>query len=494
MSGVSALQLRSRNPFLPKAPAVRWRKGPFAPKGTTSCGLEIVPRPSTGEDRSKTESSVITDNAAPVVTAPCEQAYPQAGRLSFDYGAAQAESCTGWGTNLDMIPLAHGPVGCGTFGQTSRLNMPGFLQGIESFTALDFATNFRDSDFEDKDNGRLAAAIDEAIALFPLTRGVAVIREDPLAALDTDIKGVTKAKSLQTNRLIVPLPNTDAGTAAALRQAAKSGRSTDATNYNVAVPFYRPAAGLVWIVAKLLREIGLDPILEFTGSSSSDMARLGTCKIAISFFDNPNDPPDSHRGNPKRLREWYGLPLVPTCFLGPSATSLSLRAIASHFNKIIQRKAESTIESNEQKIEALVSQYRPKLEGKLVLLLHGIPKTQLEIFERLGLRVGFCRGWPGKRGVWRSPRLVIKHDDMTEKALSSYIAEAKPDFIYHVDYDENDWHKRGLPSLPFSPFMDHGRNLCWGYDGFACFSAALDRHLNAPWRDLLESPWPEESG
>lgn len=189
------------------------------------------------------------------------------------------------------------------------------------------------------------------------------------------------------------------------------------------------------------------------------------------------------------------MPLVPVCFFGPSATEASLRAIASRFDAAIQARAETVIAANREKIDAIVTHYRPRLEGKLVLLLHGIPKTHREIFHLLGMRIGTCKGWLGSRGVQRFPRLAIEPYNTTEKALASYIAEAKPDLIYHMNYDEHDWHKRGLPSLPFaSPFFDHGLNLCWGYDGFACFAALLDRHLNAPWRKLAKPPWVDQSG
>ncbi len=488
---------RSYNPLLPKAPTIRWRKGPFAETpDQEQRGGGINPPSLENETNSAADDHVANarDITARTKAAP-RRAYPDAGKLSFDTGAFFNESNSGWGGNLDMIPLAHGPVGCGAFAQTSRLNMPGFEQGVDSFTALDAGTNFSDVDFEDGGDAKLARALDEAKVLFPLAGGITILREDPLALFDTNIKGIARTKTKELERLIVSAPSDVAGEAAALKTAAKLQHSVRDNSYDVAIPFYRGATGLVWIVAKLLHDIGLYPVLEFTGSSTSDMGRISQCKLAISFFDNLDDPADSHRGYPRLLRQWYGMPLVSACFLGPSATGASLRAIASHFDAEIQHCAETIIESNRKKIDAVVAKYRPRLQNKLVLLLHGLPKTHLEIFQLLGMRIGNCDGWPGKRGVRRTPRLVIDENNIAEKALASYVAEAKPDLIYHMAYDEHDWRKRGIPSLAFaSPFMDHGLNLCWGYDGFACFAAELDRALNAPWRKLSKPPWPTASG
>jgi len=78
----------------------------------------------------------------------------------------------------------------------------------------------------------------------------------------------------------------------------------------------------VWIVSKLLQDIGLNPVHEFTGSSTSDMARIHQCKLVIGFAETLDVPPDHFpRGAAQLLRKWYGMPLVWTCFLGPTATN-----------------------------------------------------------------------------------------------------------------------------------------------------------------------------
>ena len=133
------------------------------------------------------------------------------------------------------------------------------------------------------------------------------------------------------------------------------------------------------------------------------------------------------------------------------------------------------------------------------LLLQKLPRTprvvDISAHYILHTFFGGPTGWHGKTGKWRTPRLVCDADNPNLKAIDSYIAEAKPDLVLHFGRSEErgeyDWRKRGQNVLPFSPLFDRNGNAYWGYDGFACFAAALDRAVNPPWRRLLELPWPK---
>jgi len=125
---------------------------------------------------------------------PVARAHPDAGKLTDCTGSFFAESNAGWGSNLDMVALAHGPVGCGVFTQASRLNLPGFEQGIESFTALHACTDLSTPDLEDSGDAKLSRALDEMQTLFPLARGVTILSEDPLALIDSNVKESQRRK------------------------------------------------------------------------------------------------------------------------------------------------------------------------------------------------------------------------------------------------------------------------------------------------------------
>lgn len=128
---------------------------------------------------------------------------PHAGRLSYCSGEFSFESNSGWGSNLDMLAIAHGPVGCGAFTQAARFVPPWRSQGVDGFTALHACTNLQEGDLDDGGDDRLARALDEARDLFPLAQGAVILDQDPIALLDSNAKGVAKLKARETDQLIV---------------------------------------------------------------------------------------------------------------------------------------------------------------------------------------------------------------------------------------------------------------------------------------------------
>lgn len=120
-------------------------------------------------------------------------------------------------------------------------------------------------------------------------------------------------------------------------------------------------------------------------------------------------------------------------------------------------------------------------------------ETQLEPYRLLGLRVGDTSGWIGKTGKKRTPRIRCDSDSLDETAIDAYLAEARPDLILHFGdgeaRGEYEWRKHGQIALLFSPFFDRKGNAFWGYEGFVCLAAALDKAMNATWRRIVATPW-----
>jgi len=423
----------------------------------------------------------------------------EAGTFAAGYGHFHPNSSLLLGSHLDLLGLAHGAVGCNVHALTERLHPPGFIQGIDTFTAHDFCTDLHLEDLDDNGNQRLRRAIAEAEDLFPLARGIAVLNEEPVGLIGTDINGILKARQKDSHRFFAASSYGLVVTAQIARRATIKTASSrvsmkKAHRYDVALTHIRRAGGLVWLAAKLLRAIGLNPIHAFSGSGSiEDIGRLDRCQlIIVAHHFTEGLPAEFHEGSiPHNLLRLFGMPLLCVCFCGPTATDESLRRIAARFDWSIQRRVERVIAEGRRIVDAVIECYRPRLEGKLVLNL-GWSKEQVECFHLLGMRVGDRDGWPGKTGVRRVPRLAWKWPD--EDWLEAYIAEAKPDLVIRYAKNETEWHKRGIGTVPFSSLYDTNFGGFWGYDGFAALAATLDRHINAPWRKLVKPPWPRESG
>ncbi|BBU60457.1 nitrogenase protein alpha chain [Methylosinus sp. C49] len=520
MTKVANPGMRSLNPLLPKKQkglTIRWRTGPSAGMvGITPKRSPSAPTPesvSAAADYKKDPRGRKPKSERPVqpprermsmdrLPEPPSRPHADAGLLRYCTGSFIGESNSGWGANLDMAPLVHGPVGCGVFSQATRFVAPGFVQGVDGFAELHACTDLRAEDMDDDGDVRLARALDELKTLFPLARGATILNEDPIALMNANARGVAKIKARALDMQIIPIASESAritctyvvDTAAALKAAQSREKQARSSTRDVALTFYRDAAGLVWIVDRLLRDIGLRPIHVLTGSSSSDLAKASGCKLVIGFSLGQEPPRDLRAGGyAQLLHTWFGAPIQWTCFAGPSATDAALRAVAAHFGPQIQARAERVIAKNRAATDAVVARYRPRLQGKLLLHFKPMTQDQLEPFRLLGMRIGDVTGWTGKTGARRQPRRVCDGETPSAGAVEAYLAEAAPDLVLGLERDEYDWRKRGFPALPLSPLFDRKGNHYWGYDGFARLADALDRHLTAPWRGLLRAPWMVET-
>ncbi len=488
-----------KNPFLPKtARPIRWQAG----SAQGSVGIPLLdetqlPPATEGPSNGYKKSTVGRKPKAVKLAEPFSPDPKRAAmiaRQTEDAGIGGVEWKTfptspsiAWGSSFDMLAVVHGAVGCSALEPSKRLHLAGFTQGVESFTALDACTNLQAEDLEDNGNARLGRALDEAQALFPLARGIAILNEEPIALLGTDLHGIIKAKAKASGRPIISTHPLKVWIIAGFKAIATHAKCPEATPYDVALANCERAPALTWIVSKLLADIGLNPVHASNNSSTGDLARVGGCKLIVEVQKFLGA---QHNELAATCRQLFGLPLIGASFANPDTCDASLRAIASHFDWTIQRRTETVIEHNREKVDDIIQRYRPRLGGKLVLncLLQAEEAKALHL---LGLRIGTREGWPGKTGVPRTPHVVF--NEMGERSAASYCDEARPDLCFSYA-GELAWPKRGVAHLPYSPLMEKHFEAFWGYDGFALLAAALDRHINAPWRKLVKPPWPQESG
>ena len=71
------------------------------------------------------------------------------------------------------------------------------------------------------------------------------------------------------------------------------------------------------------------------------------------------------------MEQEFGIPWMEYNFFGPSKATESLRKIASFFDETIQAKTEEVIAKYTKMTDAVIAKYRPKLEGKKVMLYVG---------------------------------------------------------------------------------------------------------------------------
>ncbi|WP_275428942.1 nitrogenase component 1, partial [Enterobacter hormaechei] len=73
----------------------------------------------------------------------------------------------------------------------------------------------------------------------------------------------------------------------------------------------------------------------------------------------------------RHMEEKHQIPWMEYNFFGPTKIAESLRKIADQFDDTIRANAEAVIAKYEGQMAAIIAKYRPRLEGRKVLLYMG---------------------------------------------------------------------------------------------------------------------------
>ena len=188
-----------------------------------------------------------------------------------------------WGPVKDMVHISHGPVGCGHYSWAQRRNYATGLTGVNSFVTLQFTSDFQERDIVFGGDKKLRTIIDEIETLFPLARGVSIQSECPVGLIGDDIEAVAREKSAQIDNPVVPVRCEGfRGVSQSLGHHIANdtirdwvldkgeGETTfEASPYDVVIIGDYNIGGDAWSSRKLLEEMGLRVIAQWTGDSDS---------------------------------------------------------------------------------------------------------------------------------------------------------------------------------------------------------------------------------
>src|SRR3974390_3262678 len=293
-----------------------------------------------------------------------------------------------------MIHISHGPVGCGQYPWASRRNYYIGTTGVDTFGTMQFTSDFQEKDIVFGGDKKLAKLIDEIQDLFPLNKGISVQSECPIGLIGDDIEAVSKAKSKEFGgKTIVPVrcegfrgvsqslgPHIakDAVRDWVFDKAAGKPAKFESTPYDVAIIGDYNIGGDAWSSRILLEEMGLRVIAQWSGDGT--IAELKAKLNILHCYRSMNYIS-------RHMEEKYGIPWVEYNFFGPTKIIESLRRIASHFDGKIKEQTERVIEKYKPLMDAVIAKYRPRLEGKKVMLFVGglRPRHVIGAYEDLGM-------------------------------------------------------------------------------------------------------------
>src|SRR5512142_1789740 len=302
-----------------------------------------------------------------------------------------------WGPIKDMIHISHGPVGCGAYSRAGRRNYYVGTTGVNTFGTMNFTSDFQEKDIVFGGDKKLAKLIGEIETLFPLNKGISVQSECPIGLIGDDIEAVAKKTAKEIDKPIVPVRCEGfRGVSQSLGHhiandairdwvlPRRDGKAFESTPYDVAVIGDYNIGGDAWSSRILLEEMGLRVIAQWSGDGTiAEIENTPKAKLNVLHCYRSMNYISRH------MEEKYGTPWVEYNFFGPSTIEASLREIASHFDDKIKEGAERVIAKYRPMVDAVIARFKPRLQGKRVMLYVGglRPRHVIGAYEDLGMEV-----------------------------------------------------------------------------------------------------------
>ncbi|MCB1829994.1 MAG: nitrogenase molybdenum-iron protein alpha chain [Chromatiaceae bacterium] len=408
-----------------------------------------------------------------------------------------------WGPIKDMVHVSHGPVGCGQYSRAGRRNYYVGTTGINTFGTMNFTSDFQEKDIVFGGDKKLAKIVTEIEALFPLSKGITVQSECPIGLIGDDIEAVSKKSAKEIGKPVVPVRCEGFRGVSqslghhiandAIRDWVLGNRDKDssfaATPYDVTIIGDYNIGGDAWASRTLIEDMGLRVIAQWSGDGTlAEIENTPKAKLNLIHCYRSMNYISRH------MEEKYGIPWLEYNFFGPTKIAESLRRIAGFFDETIQANAERVIEKYQAGYEAVIAKYRPRLQGKRVMLYVGglRPRHVIGAYEDLGMEVvgtgyEFGHNDDYDRTIKEMGESTLIYDDVTGYEFEEFVKRVKPDLIGSGIKEKYIFQKMGIPFRQMHSWDYSGPYH--GYDGFAIFARDMDMTLNNPcWRNV-QAPW-----
>ncbi|WP_026958340.1 nitrogenase molybdenum-iron protein alpha chain [Aliagarivorans taiwanensis] len=412
-----------------------------------------------------------------------------------------------WGPIKDMIHISHGPVGCGQYSRAGRRNYYTGYTGVNAFGTMNFTSDFQERDIVFGGDKKLSTIIDELETLFPLAKGYSIQSECPVGLIGDDIEAVAKTKKAEIGKTLVPVRcegfrgvSQSLGHHIAndtLRDYVLDGTDPEAAQaeageYDVAIIGDYNIGGDAWSSRILLEEIGLNVVAQWSGDGTlTELENTPKVKLNLVHCYRSMNYICRH------MEEKFGIPWLEYNLFGPTKCEESLRAIAAKFDEKIQAKAEEVIARYRAEWQPIIDKYKPRLQGKKVMLYVGglRPRHVIGAYEDLGMEIvgtgyEFAHNDDYAKTTPEVKDATLLFDDATGFELEFFAEKLKPDLIGAGVKEKYIFQKMGIPFRQMHSWDYSGPYH--GYDGFAIFARDMDMTLNNPCWDKLTPPWKQE--
>jgi len=145
-------------------------------------------------------------------------------------------------------------------------------------------------------------------------------------------------------------------------------------------------------------------------------------------------------------------------------------------------------------MQAVIDKYKPRLQGKRVMLYVGglRPRHVIGAYEDLGMEVvgtgyEFAHNDDYDRTIKEMGNATLLYDDVTGLEFEEFVKRVKPDLVGSGIKEKFIFQKMGIPFRQMHSWDYSGPYH--SYDGFAIFARDMDMTLNNPCWGNLTAPW-----
>jgi nitrogenase molybdenum-iron protein alpha chain len=145
-------------------------------------------------------------------------------------------------------------------------------------------------------------------------------------------------------------------------------------------------------------------------------------------------------------------------------------------------------------MQTIIDRFKPRLEGKKVMLYVGglRPRHVIGAYEDLGMEVvgagyEFGHNDDYDRTLTEAKDATLIYDDVTGYELEYFVEKIRPDLVGSGVKEKYGLQKMGVPFRQMHSWDYSGPYH--GYDGFEVFARDMDMAVNSPVFTNITAPW-----
>ncbi|MEN9443859.1 MAG: nitrogenase molybdenum-iron protein alpha chain, partial [Bacteroidota bacterium] len=297
------------------------------------------------------------------------------------------------GPTRDIVNITHGPIGCGFYSWLTRRNQTRPEEGEPNYMPYCFSTDMQDENIVFGGEIKLKQAIREAFEIFK-PQAISIFSTCPVGLIGDDVHAVAREMKaeLGINIFGFSCEGYRGVSQSAGHHIANNGifkhvvgtKERERTGpFQINLLGEYNIGGDAFELERLFEELGVTLVSTFSGNSTVESfakshavdLNMVMCHRSINYIA-------------EMMEVKYGVPWVKVSFISAEGTAKSLRKMADYFGDAgLSERVETVIAREMAKVQAVIDQVKPKVQGKTAMLFVGGSRAHhyQDLFNELGI-------------------------------------------------------------------------------------------------------------